>query len=204
MIVVTTPTGQVGQHVVQGLLAASESIRVIVRNPQRLPSEVRNQVEVVQGNHNDAAVTMQAFEGASAVFYVVPSNPSTHDVRLHYRAFAEAAASALTAHGVRRVVAVSTLGRGYRREAGHLSAALHAEPILEGTGVDYRSLAMPFFMDNLLNQVTAVKEHGTFFMPKRRGPGTARRGDPGHCRCCSRVAERPFVDRSGGRPGHQS
>jgi uncharacterized protein YbjT (DUF2867 family) len=165
MIVVTTPTGQIGQHVVRGLLAAGEQVRVIVRDRNRLPGEVLEQVQVVEGNHNDPAITLAAFEGAEAVFYVVPPDPSSQDVREHYRAFAESAAAAVTAHGVRRVVAVTTLGRGYDAEAGHLSAALEAEPILEATGVDYRALAMPFFMDNLLAQASALKEQGMFYMP---------------------------------------
>ena len=165
MIVVTTPTGQIGHHVVRDLLGAGEPVRVIARDPGRLPQEVAERAEVVQGNHNDRDVTMAAFQGADAVFYVVPPDAATDDVRAHYRAFAQAAAAAITARSVRRVVAVSTLGRGYPKEAGHLSAALEAEPVLEGTGVHYRSLAMPFFMDNLMNQAAALKEHGTIHMP---------------------------------------
>jgi len=165
MIVVTTPTGQVGRHVVDGLLEAEESVRVIVRNPDRLSQEVADRVEIVTGNHNDPAVTMKAFEGAEAVFYLVPPEVAANDVRGHYRAFAKSTASALVAHDVGRIVAVSTLGRGYNKEAGHLSAALEAEPVLEDTGVDYRTLRMPFFMDNLVNQVPALKAQGAFFMP---------------------------------------
>lgn len=165
MIVVTTPTGQIGQHVVRGLLDAGGDVRVVVRDPARLAADVANHVDIVQGNHIDPSVTMQAFEGVEAVFYVVPPNASTDDVHGLYRSFAEAAAPALTEHGVRRVVAVSTLGRGYEGDAGHLSAALDAEPILQATGVDYRSLAMPFFMDNLLAQANALREQGTFSMP---------------------------------------
>lgn len=94
MIVVTTPTGPIGRHVVQDLLAAGESVRVIARDSSRLPQEVTAQVEVVQGNHNDPGVTMTAFEGADSVFYVVPPDTSTDDVHAHYRAFAEAVAPA--------------------------------------------------------------------------------------------------------------
>ncbi len=31
------------------------------------------------------------------------------------------------------------------------------------TGVGYRALGMPFFMENLLNQVEAIEGQGTFF-----------------------------------------
>ena len=109
MIVVTTPTGQIGRRVVQTLLAANENVRVIARDPDRLPPAVRERADVVQGEHIDPAVTLRAFEGAAAVFHVVPPETSAPDVRAHYRAFAEAAAPALTARGVGRVVAAAWL-----------------------------------------------------------------------------------------------
>lgn len=42
MIVVTTPTGNIGHQVVQHLLDAGEALRVIVRNPAKLPQTVRD------------------------------------------------------------------------------------------------------------------------------------------------------------------
>lgn len=165
MIVVTTPTGQIGQHVVRGLLDAGKDVRVIVRDPARLTADVAERVDIVQGSHSDPSVVMEAFEGASSVFYVAPPNPSTDDVEGYFRSVAEAVAPALTAHGVRRVVAVSSLGHGYKADSGHIAAALGAEVALQETGVDYRALAMPFFMDNLLQQATALREQGMIFMP---------------------------------------
>nr|WP_220199594.1 hypothetical protein [Ktedonospora formicarum] len=38
MIVVTTPTGQFGHQVLNNLPNSNESIRVIVRDPSRLPA----------------------------------------------------------------------------------------------------------------------------------------------------------------------
>lgn len=165
MIVVTTPTGQIGRHVVQGLLEAGEDVRVVVRDPARLGTGVADRAEVVQGDHGNRSTLMKAFENADAAFHVVPPDTASSDVRAHYRAFAEAAASAVRARGVQHVVGVSTLGRGYKGDAGHLSAALAAEPIIEATGVNYCSLAMPFFMDNLLAQAQALRGQGVFSMP---------------------------------------
>lgn len=51
MIVVTTPTGPIGRHVVQDLLAAGESVRVIARDSSRLPQEVTAQVEEIGRAH---------------------------------------------------------------------------------------------------------------------------------------------------------
>lgn len=46
-IVITTPTGNIGRHVVRGLLDAGESLRVIARHPDRLAADIYSQVEIV-------------------------------------------------------------------------------------------------------------------------------------------------------------
>jgi uncharacterized protein YbjT (DUF2867 family) len=56
MIVVTTPTGNIGSQVVKNLLAANEAVRVIVRDPAKLTPEVRGKVDVVQGSSDDGSV----------------------------------------------------------------------------------------------------------------------------------------------------
>ncbi len=81
MIVITAPTSRIGRQVVDRLLAADASLRVIARDPARLPAAVRDRVEVVSGSHGDPAVVAEAFDGADAVFWLVPADPRSDDVR---------------------------------------------------------------------------------------------------------------------------
>ena len=39
MIVVTTPTGQIGKQVLENVMAGNEPVRVIARDPDALPGE---------------------------------------------------------------------------------------------------------------------------------------------------------------------
>ena len=64
-----------------------------------------------------------------------------------------------------RVVGVTSLGRAYGKHAGLLSPAFAMDAAIESTGVAYRALAMPFFMENFLTQTEALKAQGAFFMP---------------------------------------
>ena len=113
MIVVTTPTGNIGRHVVRHLLDAGEMLRLIVRDPSKLPPEVRKRVEVVEGSHGDAAVVDRAFQGADAVFWLCPpvrtTTPDAQTVE-----FTRPAAGAIRLHGVLRIVAATTLGGAVR------------------------------------------------------------------------------------------
>jgi uncharacterized protein YbjT (DUF2867 family) len=44
MIVITAPTGNIGHQVLANVLAGDEPVRVIVRDPAKLPAGVRDRV----------------------------------------------------------------------------------------------------------------------------------------------------------------
>ncbi|MFI0226906.1 NAD(P)H-binding protein [Streptomyces lydicus] len=168
MIVITTPTGQIGGRLLQILLdetrTRDEELRVIVRDPGRLPDGVRARVDVVTGSHGDAEVVDRAFDGADAVFWLVPSNPREASLDSMYSGFTRAAAKAFTTHRVGHVVGVSALGRGtpVAGRAGHVTASLAMDDLIASTGVAYRALANPTFFDNLLWQVASLRDNGVF------------------------------------------
>jgi uncharacterized protein YbjT (DUF2867 family) len=165
MIVITTPTGNVGAQVLDRILDSGEAVRVIARDPARLPARVHARSEVVQGSHRDADAIAKALEGADRLFWLVPPPGLRHDGRAerYYLDFTRPACQAIASREV-RVVGISTLGHGYQDKAGLLSAALAMDTLIEGTGAPYRTLALPFFMENLLHQVQEIKERGTFSM----------------------------------------
>ncbi len=159
MIVVTTPIGNIGHHVVQHLLDVGETVRVIARDPAKLSPAVRDRVEVVQGSHGDAGVVDRAFEGAEALFWLAtpdwsnPPDAGTADL-------ARIGAEAIRRNGVARVVAVTTLGRDtpWQDRAGMATASIRGVDVLRSSGVAIRGLALPAFMDNALIQVDAIKQ----------------------------------------------
>jgi len=94
--------------------------------------------------------------GAECVFWLVPPDPRAASVEAGYVDFARPACTALQRHGVKRVGGVSALGRGLSSKAGYVTASLAMDDLIASTGVAYRALAMPSFMDNLLRQVDAI------------------------------------------------
>lgn len=184
MIVITTPTGDIGSQVIAALLrnapSHGEKLRVIVRDPARLSGPVRDRVDVVAGSHRDAGVVDRAFPGADAVFWVVPPDPQAPSLEVAYSGFTRAAAQAFRAHGVGHVVGVSALGRGtpVAGRAGLVTASLAMDDLIAGTGVPYRALANPSFMDNLLRQVRSIRDEGVFTdtaAANRKAPAAATR-----------------------------
>ncbi|MFI5707716.1 NAD(P)H-binding protein [Kribbella sp. NPDC051620] len=177
MIVITTPTGDIGSKLLNLLLEDShgEELRVIVRDPAKLPATVRDRVDIVTGSHGDPEVVGKAFAGADAVFWVVPPAHQAVSLDDAYSGFTRAAADAFTTYGVSHVVGVSAVGRGtpMAGRAGHVTASLAMDDLIASTGVAYRALANPSFMDNVLRQVGSIRENGVFTdtsEPDRRAP----------------------------------
>jgi uncharacterized protein YbjT (DUF2867 family) len=200
MIVVTAPTGLIGHQVLQNLLGSGEPVRVIVRDPSRLPAQARERVETVPGSHGDADVVDQAFAGADAVFWLVPPDPHAGSVEAAYVDFTRPACDAFKRHEVRRVVGVSALGRGtaVAGHAGLVTASLAMDDLIAGSGVGYRALTMPSFMDNLLRQAESIKNRGVFVTPisgDRKLPSCATRD-------IAAVAARLLADDSWSGAGH--
>ncbi|MET7280663.1 NAD(P)H-binding protein [Kribbella sp. NPDC005582] len=196
MIVITTPTGDIGSQLLNLLLQDpdGEQLRVIVRDPGKLPAAVRDRVDIVTGSHGDPEVVGKAFAGADAAFWLAPPNQHAPSLEAAYAGFTRPAAEALTTYGVSHVVGVSALGRStpYAGRAGLVTATLAMDDLIANTGVAYRALANPSFMDNLLRQVVSIRDHGVFTYngdPDRRTPFAATRDIAG-------VAARLLRDRS--------
>jgi uncharacterized protein YbjT (DUF2867 family) len=107
----------------------------------------------------------KAFAGADSGFWLAPPNPRAESLEAVYVDFARPACDAFRSQGVRRVVGVSALGRGMTGNAGLVSASLAMDDLIASTGVSYRALTLPSFMDNILRQVEPIKSQGVFFSP---------------------------------------
>jgi uncharacterized protein YbjT (DUF2867 family) len=180
MIVITAPAGLIGHQVLGNVLGSGQPVRVIARDPSGLPAEARERVEVVQGSHGDFDVVDRAFAGADAVFWLVPPDPHADSAEAAYVDFTRPACDAFKHHEVQRVVGISALGRGTAAagHAGLVTASLAMDDLIASSGVSYRALTMPSFMDNLLRQVPAIKDRGIFVTPisgDRKLPSCATR-----------------------------
>lgn len=178
MIVVTTPTGNIGRHLVRDLVEAGERLRVVARDPAKLDDDVRDRVEVIEGSHGDAATIDRALDGADALFWLAPPVP-VGTMEETYSGFTRPAAEAISRRGVGHVVVVTALGRAteWQDRAGLVTASIRMVDLLRETGSAVRGLAMPGFMENALMQLDAIRQGQMFgpIDPDRKLPHTATR-----------------------------
>jgi uncharacterized protein YbjT (DUF2867 family) len=198
VILICTPTGLIGRQVLGHVLdGGGRPVRVIARDPARLSPRARERVEVIQGSLTDVDVVAGAFAGADSVFWLVPPNPQAESVEGHLLDFTRPLCAAITSQGASRLVYVTGLDLdGVTRSAAPGSAQPTVAELIASTGVSYRALACPAFMDNLLQQLTLIKSQGMFCYPisgDRKLPACATRD-------IATVAARLLLDHSWSGP----
>lgn len=161
MIVITTPTGQIGGKVLKSLTRSQERLRVIARDPSKIPADLRGKVEVIQGTHDDAEVLSRALKGASQLFYIVPPSMQYTDGDRYYLDFAEPVLQAIEINRVQRVVHISGSGLGVDKNAGPVYSSYLVEKELESLGCALRILHCGSFMENLLRSASTIKANNS-------------------------------------------
>src|ERR1700733_8149695 len=110
LYVITGATGHIGQRVAEKLLAQKKKVRVVARSPEKLKKLEEKGAEAFVGNVESAEDMTRAFQGAKAVFLMIPPNYGAEDFRAYQNKVSEAYEKALKASGVRYVVNLSSLG----------------------------------------------------------------------------------------------
>jgi uncharacterized protein YbjT (DUF2867 family) len=163
-ILVTQPTGTVGNRVVRELLEPEFSVRVLTPEPAGLSEGVRDQVEVMRGSTDDAEALRQALDGVEAVFWCVPTeSPRVSDIHVHDERHARAARSALRRAGTARVVVVSVAGELARQ--ARASPSLKMEEIFNESGWAFRHLHCGLLMETFLAQAESILQNGLLSFP---------------------------------------
>ena len=177
MMALTTPTGNIGSKVFVRLLETETSaIRVLVRDPGKLPALARERVEIVQGSMEDLAALRRLLDGVESLFWCQPDAATATDYVGAYEALARIGAEAIRETDVQRVVAISATGEPGDTPAGPITALHRMESILAETGAAVRFLRCGSFFENLLWQWESILEQGWFTYPAPRdvsGPQVA-------------------------------
>ncbi|RKH59616.1 NmrA family NAD(P)-binding protein [Corallococcus aberystwythensis] len=161
-IVVNTPNGNIGRPLVEKLLEAGRKVTVISRTPEKVADLVKRGAKVVQGSIEEQATLDAAFAGAEALFWLSPSA-----IRPDFQEWAKAngrlAAERAKAHGVKRVVVLSSVGAQNGPGTGPVSVLKPVEEAFQAAAPNVVSLRAGFFMENLLRDVQSLAKAGAIF-----------------------------------------
>jgi uncharacterized protein YbjT (DUF2867 family) len=166
MYVVTGATGNTGRVIANRLLDAGRKVRVIGRNPDRLKTFTARGAEAFVADITDQAALTKAFTGAEAVYAMIPPDIANPDPRAYQQRVSDALAGAISAAGVKHVVALSSIGADKASGNGPVAGLHEFENKLNAIpNLNVIHLRAGYFMENTLGQAGAVK-----MMGKTAGP----------------------------------
>ena len=173
MIVITGATGNTGRPAAETLLAKGEKIRVIGRDQSKLQSFAARGAEAFAGEADNADSMTAAFQGADAVYLVIPANMQMENFRAYQDRVSDAYAAAIKASGVKYALTLSSLGAQHPQGTGPIVGLYHLEQKLNSIGsLNVLHLRATGFMENLLSSIQPLRTMGTL-------PGPSPADSPG-------------------------
>jgi uncharacterized protein YbjT (DUF2867 family) len=157
MILVLGSTGNVGRHVVAGLLAAGEKVRAFTRDPARAAaSGFGGEVQVVTGDLGEPDTVLAALTGVDRVFVATSPDALAHEV---------AVAGAVRRSGVSRVVKLSSVAANPPVNDAYGRAHATGEQAFIEADVEWTALRPAGYMSNVLQWKRSIASQGKVFQP---------------------------------------
>ena len=133
---VTGATGYIGAQVVARLLQEGWTVRVLTRDAAGLEGRPwTSEVDIVEGDAQDAAVLRRAAEGVDVAWFLIHSMTGTYEYATRDRTIATRFGQACRAAGVSRIVYLGGLYPGDVTLSPHLESRREVGQILMESGV---------------------------------------------------------------------
>jgi uncharacterized protein YbjT (DUF2867 family) len=162
-IAVTTPTGQIGNKVANLLLDRKCDVTLIARHPEKVKDLASRGAKVIGGEHSDPAIVEQAVRGADALFWLTPSEMTSHDPLGTARRMAEAGASVIRKHPELHVVQLSSAGAFLPSGTGPIVGLYETEEKFRSAGKNIVSLRPNEFMENVFFSLPTIIGQGSIY-----------------------------------------
>lgn len=168
MYVITGATGNTGNIIARTLLGLGQKVRAIGRTADRLEPLAAEGAEPFVCDVNDAAALTQAFNGAKAVYAMVPPSMTSENYRADQDKVTNAIAQALEEAGVGYVVSLSSVGADKPEGNGPVAGLHYLEQALNQIpDLNALHLRPGYFMENTLAQIDIIQTMNTTAGPLR-------------------------------------
>jgi uncharacterized protein YbjT (DUF2867 family) len=166
MYVVTGATGNTGKPITLALLNAGKKVRIISRSAEKAKELTDKGAELFIGDTSDTEVLIKAFQGATAVYAMIPPNWTAADFTKHQMKHADAMAYALEKSGIKYVVSLSSVGTHLEKDSGVVWGLRYMEQKFNAIpGLNALHLRPTYFMENSLGMIDVVKNMGVMGSP---------------------------------------
>ena len=161
MIAVMGATGHIGTPLSESLLSKGHEVRALGRDPKKLGALAAKGAKTRPGAFLDAAALAEAFMGAEAAFVMIPPSYGESDFGGYQDRAADAIVRAIQKSGVKKIVALSSVGAQHPKGTGPI-AGLHRleQRLRQSGGPDVVLLRPGYFMENHFFSIPTIKGMG--------------------------------------------
>ncbi len=161
LVTVTGATGNIGRALAEQLLSRGVSVRAVARDAGKLEGLVAKGAVAVTADLADVPALTAALEGADAAFLMVPPRYDAPDGLAYQTAVGNAIAEAVAASGLKRAVALSSLGGHLASGTGPVVGLHRFEERLKALAGLSLVIARPtYFMENHLGSIGLINAAG--------------------------------------------
>ena len=166
MYVITGATGNTGKIIASKLLEAGKKVRIISRNAEKAKELTNKGAELFIGDTSNVELLKKAFNGATAVYAMIPIDWQTVNYTEHQLKHANAIAEAVRECKVKYIVSLSSQGAHLDSGSGVVLGLHKMENIFNKIeGLHTLHLRPTYFMENSLGMIGLIKQAGIMGSP---------------------------------------
>jgi len=159
--VITGSTGHISKPLSVQLIKAGHDVTIISSNHDRVKEIEALGAKASVGSLEDIAFITKTFEGADAVYTMVPPKWDAQHWKEYIHGIGKNYAAAIKASGVKKVVNLSSVGAHMPKGCGPVSGIHFVEQELDAlNGVHVLNLRPAYFYYNLLGNIGMIKHAG--------------------------------------------
>ena len=156
--VITGGAGNISNLLTGELLEAGNDVTVIGRSAGNLKSLTAKGATAAVGSLEDEAFVTAAFNGADAVYLMIPPNFAAGSLREYQNKVADIYVNALRENDTKYAVVLSSIGAHMGNGAGPIDGLSDLEKKLYGlTNLNVKNLRPSYFMMNFFGMVPMIK-----------------------------------------------
>jgi uncharacterized protein YbjT (DUF2867 family) len=166
MYVIVGATGNTGKRISETLLAAGKPVTVISRDAEKVKDLVAKGAIAAIGDLHDTAFLTKTFEGATAVYALIPPKWDVADWRAYQMQVATTLTLAIAQSSVKNVVNLSSQGAHQPEGAGPVSGLYYFEQMLNNIpNLNVLHLRPGYFFENLYGVKDMIQHMGILAQP---------------------------------------
>jgi len=166
MYVILGGTGNTGKRIAETLLAAGKAVTIVSRDASKAQALVEKGATLAVGDLHDTAFLSKTFQGATAVYSLIPPRWDVTDWRAFQVQLAASITLALHSAKVPYVVNLSSMGAHLPEGAGPVSGLYYFEHLLNNVpGLNVLHLRPGYFYQNFYGFVGMIQHLGALAQP---------------------------------------